>query len=673
MALDFRVEYWDVTVNLTWVCIFACYILQIIYAFRLVELVQPVEIKKEDYMGAQWWPIGWKVPASFQHVYYFVAPPNRLAIEKGHVDCVREMKEGYYTKPSPKDAKEEPYSPKADRYIAGLEDYFQFMMKNAWTSMSKPNQEKVRELNHRFTYATSSQQGTELANTLGIIEAGLRGIEKEELQGDASKSDGYDSGSGSGSGSEYSSGYSSGYSSVASGKKSDFSAEYTKDTPRYHPDGPAFTKVSTVEPSSLVTIIAVTFALTWVFLLCGMVVDRILGVQALMTAPHWAKPPMSRSSKYPWERGTPLGVQTYSGDRPFIPEELYWHENNKVRPAGWNPHWMSFGHEGRRLSDVQSASSLMSGMSKAGMKQAFANLVASLPKPGAAQELLHRMPTEEEAVALTNLEQRFRPTGMGWHPQAFTWPGFFEPKLLACAPSKDGSRHGHAFAITSRGVAAAARLNGDGGAAERFMLTGLSEYPPLLAASWASGQKEGLMLVSKQGHLLHCPGMRQGSKWSCGPLANAPLRVPVADGSRLHAAASAWVGSTLHAAVIFESSPDVITLWALDGNTVAASWLPIGEIPVPSKLAIGASLSFVSDGELLLATHDGATIQRRISDGSVVSSTPALNLDVEKQPTVQWQAACGLHDGGVAHLSMRQQFKMKRPEVMFLRTAPSIV
>ena len=40
---------------------------------------------QEERIGNMWWPIGWKVPASFQHVYYFVAPPPRLAVEKGQV------------------------------------------------------------------------------------------------------------------------------------------------------------------------------------------------------------------------------------------------------------------------------------------------------------------------------------------------------------------------------------------------------------------------------------------------------------------------------------------------------------------------------------------------------------------------------------------------------------
>lgn len=311
--------------------------------------------------------------------------------------------------------------------------------------------------------------------------------------------------------------------------------------------------------------------------------------------------------------------------------------------------------------------------SKEGMRQAFTSLISTLPKPEVAKELLQRVPTKEEAEALTNLEYRFRQNvGTGWQPQKFTWPGFFEPKLLACAPSQDGVHR--ALAITSRGAAALAQLGGDGGAAERFMLTGLSNYPSLLAASWSTSHKDGLMLISKMGDLLHCPGARQGSQWACGPLANAPPRVPLADGAELHAAASMWLGSEprLHVAVILKSSSDVVALWVLDGNTEAASWLPIGELPVPHKLAHGATLSFVNDGDLLLATPDGATIQRRISDGSVVTSTPALNFDVEKQHALHWQAACSRPgpSGGIVHLSLREHGARRYPEVMVLGKAP---
>jgi len=152
----------------------------------------------------------------------------------------------------------------------------------------------------------------------------------------------------------------------------------------------------------------------------------------------------------------------------------------------------------------------------------------------------------------------------------------------------------------------------------------------------------------------------------------APARVPLAEGTRLLAAAAVWLGESkqqLHVAFILENSPETVALWALDGNTDAASWLPVGELPVPNGMAAGASLSFVNGGDLLLATTDGATIQRRITDGSVVTSTPALNLGGEKERSLQWQAACGTHgpDGRVVHLSMRHEAKNRSPEVMVLR------
>jgi len=676
MALDFRVEYWDVAIQLTWVCIFGCYILNIIYAFRLLELVFPSEIKREERLGNMWWPIGWKVPASFQHVYYFVAPPPRLAVEKGQFDVVRELKEGYYdkNKPAGKDN-----AKTADDHITAMDDYFGWMMNNARVTLPKASQDQVSTLYQRFQAAINVKRGTELANILGHIEAELRAIEKKDLQEDASKDEGYSSGS-AGSGSEGSSGYSSGGTGKSSG------AEKYMPPGRMHPNAPDFMRVSYAEPWRLTVIVTATFAFSWIFLTFGMLVDRAVGVQGLVTAPHWAKPPMSRSSKYPWERGTPLGLQVYSGDRPFTPEELFWHENVKIRPGGWKPHWMDFGHGGgddgaegaeghRRLAAKVPHATVAATINKEGMKHAFSRLVSSLPESGLYSDLLQRVPTQAEAEALTSLESRFKSTGTSWQPQSFTWPGFFEPKLLACGHGQDGARH--ALAISPRGVAASARLGAVGGhEAERFVLTGLSKYPPLLAASWSPGPQEGLMLVSKSGDMLHCPGARQGKQWACGPLTNAPPRVPIAEGLRLAAAATAWLGGTspkLHAAVILESSPDVIALWVLEGNTEAASWLPLGELPVPGAMAMGASVSFVNDGDILLATPDGATIQRRISSGAVVTSTPALHFDAEKHPTLQWQAACGLHGprGGIVHLSMRQQQKSRGPEVMVLRTKPS--
>lgn len=673
MALDFRVEYWTAAIYLTWVCIFICYLLQIVYALRLLELVMPSEIKREERTGGMIWPQDWKVPASFQHVYYFVSPPRRLQPEKGQIDVVRELKEGYYNKGSLGGSKDQDmvYTPP----VMALEDDFEKMNNVAWPRLCPQSKDRVRQLHEKFreTQNSAAKQGgwnNGLKHDLGSIQNELHFIQKNEcpdIPSTSASSGGGHSDGGSGSGSD-----SNGYSSGGSGGQSDHSGGYAgKDTARYHPDSPAYTKVSYAEPWRLVAIISGTFAFSWVFLFIGMIIDCAIGVQALVTAPHWAKPPMSRSSFYPWEYGTPIGLQRfYAGDIRWTPEELFWHENHKPRPEGWMPHWMSVGATDRRLAN--SADPLAPGLGKEGMKQAFNSLVSALPTADLARELLHRKPTEDEAAALTSLESRFRHARLGWNPTTFTWPGFFEPKMLACGRSQDGVHR--ALAITSRGVAVAASLGG-GSETVRLMLTGLSDYPPLLAASWASGPKDGLMLVTKTGDLLHCPGAHNGGRWACGPLANAPPRVPIADGLRLASAASAWLGDAssprLHVATVLESSPDMVALWALEGNTEAASWLPLGEIPVPSGMATGASLHFVN-GDILIATKNGATIQRRISDGSVVTATSELSIDVEMRSKLHWQAACGLHgpNGGIAHLAMRQHGKITRPEVMVLRMTP---
>lgn len=664
MALDFRVEYWQVTIQLTWFFIFIAYIFQIIYWCRLWELAQPKPTHPEERMGNPWWQSGWEVPPFFQHVLYFVSPPNRLATEKGQVDTVRELKEGYFQRS--KVGKETQDHEHRGDDATRLDEQFDYLMCEAWASLDPSGQDKVRNLYHRFSQALERQKGTELQNKLGHIEAELRRIKADELhKGD--KDDGYaSSGSGSGSDGAYSA------SSKLSG--SDHGSSGPPDNRRLHAAEPDYMRFSSASPPVLVSIIAGTMAGAWVFLTFGMVIDRIVGVQGLITAPHWAKPPMSRSSLYPWEYGTPLGLQVYSGDTPWTPEELYWHENHEPRPSGWMPHWMDFGHEGRRLSSTPPTAA---ALHKEGLRQALTNFFSVLPQPALAEELLQRKPTQAEAAALTSLEARYRPSGAGWRPRDVTWPGFFEPKLLACSPGKDGARH--ALAITPRGVAAAAQLGDDAaGEAEPFVLTGLSEYPPLLSASYAAGHNEGLMLVSKMGDLLHCPGARSGNQWACAPLADAPRRIPFAEGTRLAATAAAWLqgesAPRLHVAVISESSPDLVALWVLEGNTEAASWLPLGELPVPYRATGTATskptLSFVNENELLLASPGGATIQRRISDGAVVKTTAEFASDEETKNTVQWQAACGVHGshGDIVHLSLRTVAKSstRRPEVMVL-------
>jgi len=96
MSLDFRVEFNLIAVGLTWGAALIAYIFEIVYQFRMLEIILPDDIhtplQPEDRIGSQWWPERWRVPSLFTHVLFFVAPPEQL--QPGQHDIVREVKEG---------------------------------------------------------------------------------------------------------------------------------------------------------------------------------------------------------------------------------------------------------------------------------------------------------------------------------------------------------------------------------------------------------------------------------------------------------------------------------------------------------------------------------------------------------------------------------------------------
>lgn len=175
------------------------------------------------------------------------------------------------------------------------------------------------------------------------------------------------------------------------------------------------------------------------------------------------------------------------------------------------------------------------------------------------------------------------------------------------------------------------------------------------------------MLVSNQGHLMQCPGAApaSGGNWPCSPLAEIG-RLPLAEGSRLAAAATTWLpshsGARLHAVLVDESAPDLASLFVLEGKDGEASWLPLGELVMPKGRVV--SLSFV-DGELLIGTEAGQVIRRSVQDG-VVTSSAVHSFKKSANSDSSWRAVCGLPDtGAVAHLQLRRPAASLawRPEV----------
>lgn len=416
------------------------------------------------------------------------------------------------------------------------------------------------------------------------------------------------------------------YSEVA---KDDVAADAS--APRYRSpepiQGQLFANSEHIRPWKLVARIVFVMPCAWAFLIAGTAVDVVLGEQALVTAPHWSRPPLTRLSKEPHELGTPLGGPRPSGDLPFTPEQMAWHEEK--RHAGEY-------NLGRRLQG--------------------SNLPPQVAFPDALKNLVEAISTADKASAAKSDVERI------------SWPGFFEPKLLVC-----GEEDQVVAALTARGFGAAAHVGQSGEmAAESFKLSGLTHLPALLSASLGLEGGDGLLTISRGGHLTGCPGSRPkaGGVWRCSV---ALPRLPIADGTRLEAAAAAWLpertstGSAnrrLHAAMVLDSAPDTVGLFVHE----AGSWLPLGEAAVPggkSRLA-KTSLSFVGASDLMVATED-RIIRRNLVNGQVVSSM------MNTHPThgnKAWQASCSFsNEGKVSHLQLQKTPTSRawRPELISVK------
>jgi hypothetical protein len=472
------------------------------------------------------------------------------------------------------------------------------------------------------------------------------------------------------------------------------------------------TNMQHVEPWRMVSYIVVSMIVGWVILMVFTFLEIFLGEQAFLTAPHWSRPPMTRASKAPHETGTPYGFPEPAGERPWLPEQLMWHEEKRgtdvtliARAAGY-PGIVPDGM--RRLSAVSSATSVAA--STASLHEFFAALPPEVSN--AANAMLQRAPTKADATALSAVlaardslvakDVKGSHVSTGWPvpvAESISWPSFFEPKFLACGQHDDllgdaqQVTNNWVAAISRRGFGAMATLSGgvdDGvNSAGSFRFAGVSHLPPLAGASWMGSHlgrdKEGLMLVTIAGGIVACPGHppRAGGSWTCGRLKQAPDALPGLAGTSVHAAAMGWLRGAggiggeprLHVALVSQHAPGLVALYSL-GDT--GTWLPLGEVPVPTTSGRHShvSLAFTATGELLVGTADGAFVRRRLADGIVLQAGPH---GLPSARTTEWQAACASQQI-VAHLVLRgsslgpsSPLAAWRPEVHTTRLSDALV
>lgn len=608
MSLDFRVEFNLAAIAFTWIFIFLSYSLQLVYTLRLFWILIPEkEAQADDKVGDPWWPEGWELPTRFQHVLYMVAPPARL--KPGQNDIVRELKEGHLD-PALSGGKGHLNKDDIDIRVKYLDRTFEWIQQECWDKLSPSDRTKVQQLHGDYVTKRKSwvegkhQDLDAMSSTIAMCVEGLAPI-KNSMGGDEPMG--------------------GAMSDVA--ESSDAEGYDVRSRQRKAP--PLFEQSKHIQPKNVVMWLTGALVFSWCFLLVGNIVDCIIGEQGTLTAPHWSRPPMTRLSYVPHDLGTPLGLPWPASARPYLPENMRWHEEKRIATAdtlfhaggfpaeAGAPGAISGGH--RRLE--QAAEYRGFGVQAQGLRDAIEGLMEVLPEHSAGTR---------KVVSDAQAEQ-------------ISWPGLFEPRLLACGP-RDQDGGSMVAALTQRGFGAAARLGAVTGvsAAEAFKLAGVSHLPPLVGASWG---EDGLTLVSRAGDLATCPGSRPaaGGAWACGPHQHAPARLPVEEGTKLLAAAAAMLNGPggaggeprVHAAIVHESAPDLVALFHLEG----ASWLPLGEVAVPARVdgALGpakVSLALSSNGDLTVATNTGAVIRRRLRDGSIIGSA----APGKSQQT--WQGGC---------------------------------
>jgi len=629
LSLDFRVEFNMFAMGLTWAAAVIAYICEILYQFRMLEIILPDDIhtplQPEDRIGSQWWPERWRVPSLFTHVLFFVAPPEQL--QPGQHDIVREVKEGVgmevwdgitgsLNDTCATGPKLLPSGVSRDEIVSQVQyvdRLFEWAFSNqVFESMTPGGKAKVRELYHGFAAARAA--GPEAQSLPQVLQDSLAGLET------IMSAEGLPplNGSGYGSGSDY--------DSPVSGAGG-LPTAIRKIPHNFFPVPGA----QGMEPWRLVSIVQLAFACSWIFLILCVVVDIIFGDQAFLTAPHWSRPPMTRPAQLPSGLSTPLGGGFIGDTRPLTPEQMAWTEEHRApgkQIVGPNL------NADRRLS---SWSEYTTAPSADQLRTALNALMQALPTPS------------QKAFTTTT-------------KAPVTFPGFFEPKILACGPQ------GSVAAITPRGLGAVAKLAGGKDASVEFKLSGLTNLPPLIAASWSN---DDLIVITRHGHLLTCQGST--TVRSCVPL-GATHRLPLLEGARLTAATAKYLSldhaaPRLHAAIVEEVPPDVASVYVLDGSV----WLPLGDFAVPARKdgsPSRLSLSFVKD-ELQIASDGGEVTLHRLQDGVATTATHSLG-SVAAEAEASWAAACGLEDGSVAHLRLHRAAGLHawRPEIFtFQRSA----
>mmetsp|Transcript_39096 Transcript_39096/g.112361 ORF Transcript_39096/g.112361 Transcript_39096/m.112361 type:complete len:845 (+) Transcript_39096:93-2627(+) len=337
------------------------------------------------------------------------------------------------------------------------------------------------------------------------------------------------------------------------------------------------------------------------------------------------------------------GVPNHARDPRYRPAKIGAHEVTEVGTGGVEAGPAKGVHSGAVERRLHEASGDVIASMGPTMRQAIAEKVREvLP-------YLHQVQRNGGLAGLPQVEDLLL-AGPTARTALVRWPALFEPQMLACGPHGAAalSRHGRGALMHHRHLETEELAEHH--EAAPFALEGAIRHGPLIASSW---DDHGLLLVTKQGAVLHCPGGGPvAGRWKCEPMAGA--RLPLGrdfSGS----VAVTRSGGALRAAVLFPGDGSI----SLFARTVAASsWLPSGE--VRASLA-HKSASFSADGEVLvLTTADGAVSHLRMRDGAMSTAAPRLAGFKDYEVS----SACGLPAGSLARLALSSNGANQEPKLL---------
>jgi hypothetical protein len=676
MSLEFRVKFDIGMINLAWAFVIIAYLMNILYGLRLLELCYAENIEDPttggdmpEIMGASWWPKKWEVPAAFRHVMFLVAPPSRVFA--GQNDLVQETRNGIGGGSGNDDSADISDLGERCSYI-----FDGFDTEQVRDRLSEPSKNELRALHAEF------QQQRRQREPSSVVVSGILA-----KLGDIARAEGVSfEGQGLASHDSKPTPYQSGQGLAIRGKK--------------RGKGPL------LAPPTIVAAISIAFTFAWCFMLLGIIIECFMGEQVFLTAPHWARPPMTRPSKAPYELAAPLGGggpwHNIAGYREWLPEHMEFYDEERCgtpeEAAALGEQAHTFERYGTHCANKWRRLAVFGGRKvhephsthkKQALAGALRSLLGAIPTKETMRTLLQREPMESEESALREALAAFEqpsstkavwvePSKLSFQPLEVAWPAFFEPHVLACR--NDGA----VAALTPRGAAMTLKL-GHEQEVRKIRLSGLSQIQPLVAASWGAIAEEGsgLTLVTRRGDLLSCLETGAEQSWPCLTLDAAPKRLPLGEKQTLLAASAAWLQvpglgeeRKLFAAMVTNDSPDVAALFQAEtGAEGTRVWMPFGDVSIPHGLLSegrsSISLSFWGN-EILIMLDDGTLVRRRLLDGRTTTSLKAsspwragVGSAGGHGGAPWWKGACG-YDGNrssVMQLSLHRSDGAWQPQL----------